>query len=185
MNVQRLITDLSVKGVRFELDGEGFRVRAPHGLITPEVRDELSAYKPEIVDLLKLMDAEVAVSYIAGNCPHCQQLLKVFTHPLDDEVWIQCPTKPELFKAFRHDAREWCQDCTDKLTVIAGRCSECIQRLMLAPDEACQECSSLSFWRYRATSERVAGFAWHCANCEEPTGKVAVYELNLEPREGN
>jgi hypothetical protein len=177
MNAQQLITDLSAKGVKFELEGEGFRVRASRGLVSELMRDELAAAKPEILALLKLTDTQVTVSNIVGNCPHCWQPLLVSTHPLDDEVWIQCPTKPELFKALKHDAREWCRDCEQKLTVIARRCEECIQRLLLAPDAECEECGGLRFWRHRATKERPAGFAWYCANCEEPSGKAAFYEL--------
>ncbi|MBI3653689.1 MAG: hypothetical protein HY231_21870 [Acidobacteria bacterium] len=133
---------------------------------------------------IRLTDAEVRLSHIVGNCPHCRQPLQVYTHPLDDEVWIQCPTKPELFKALRHDGREWCRDCGELLTVIAGRCAECIQRLMLAPDELCKGCGSLCFWRHRASPERPAGFVWHCATCEAPTGKVALFEVTFDRQEG-
>jgi hypothetical protein len=121
-------------------------------------------------------DVEATVSHIVGNCPHCRQLLQVHTHPLDEGILIQCPTKPELLKALRHDAREWCQDCADKLAVIAGRCAECVHRIMLASDKPCPTCDGLRFWRHRANAEQPAGFAWHCANCEEPEGKVAIFE---------
>jgi hypothetical protein len=177
MNAQALITDLQPKGVKFELDGDGFRVRAPFGLITPELREELAAAKPEILILLKQRDTEINVSHIAGDCPHCKAPLLVFTHPLDDEVWVQCPTRPELFKALKHKACEWCRDCAEKLTVIAGRCAECVQRVILAPDAPCSTCGSLRFWRHRASSDKPAGFLWRCANCEEPSGKVALYEI--------
>src|SRR5205085_10396964 len=141
--------DLSLKGVKFEVDGEGFRVRAPQGLVSEQMRDELAAAKSEIVALLKLVDAEVTVSHSVGNCPHCKAPLLVYIHPLDDEVWIQCPTKPAPFKALRHEAHEWCRDCGERLNLIAGRCAECIQRVMLAPDVPCSTCGGLRFWRHR------------------------------------
>lgn len=178
MNARELITELSLAGVRFNVEGEGFRVLAPRGIITPELREELAECKPEILILLKQIDTEIKVSRIAGDCPHCKAPLLVFTHHLDGEVWIQCPTKPELFKALRHEAREWCRDCGEKLTVIAGRCAECVQRVMLAPDESCSTCGGLRFWRHRANQSQPAGFAWRCANCEEPTGKVAIHNLH-------
>jgi hypothetical protein len=177
MSAQNLITKLQAKGVRFEPLGEGFRVLAPIGLITPELRDELKERKPEILTLLKQTDVEIQVSHTAGDCPHCRAPLLVFTHPLDDEAWIQCPTKPKLFKALRHEACDWCRDCTERLSVIAGRCAECIQRVMLAPDVHCSTCSGSRFWRHRANPEQPAGFAWHCADCKEPSGKVVGYEL--------
>jgi ssDNA-binding Zn-finger/Zn-ribbon topoisomerase 1 len=177
MSAQNLIVELQAKGVRFELRDDSFRVLAPRGLITLELRDELTERKPEILALLKLTDAAIEVSHIVGDCPHCTQPLLVYTHPLDAEVWIQCQTKPELFKALKHEAREWCRDCGDKLTVIAGRCAECIQRLMLASDKPCTNCNGFRFWRHLAGQEQPAGFLWHCSNCEEPTGKVAIHEL--------
>jgi hypothetical protein len=64
-------------------------------LPTPELRDEFSEHKPEILILLKQNETEITVSHIAGVCPHCRQPLQVFTYTLDDEAWIQCPTKPE------------------------------------------------------------------------------------------
>jgi hypothetical protein len=177
MSAESLIIDLQSKGVRFEIEAEGFRVHAPQGVITAKLREKLAECKPEIVALLKKTDAALQISHIAGGCPHCKAPLLVFTHPADAEVWIQCPTKPELFKALRHEACEWCRDCADKLTVIAGRCAECIQRLMLAPDVPCPVCKGLRFWRHRASSEQPAGFAWYCAECREPSGKVVSFEL--------
>jgi hypothetical protein len=137
-----------------------------------------------VADSLK-PDSAVTLTYIVGNCPHCRQPLKVFSMGLSREVWIQCPTRPELFKALNQDEREWCRDCEMKKSVICGRCSECIQRLLLCPDEPCPSCGSVRFWRHRASRDRVAGFAWRCANCEEPMGKVVVYELTIEKQEGD
>jgi hypothetical protein len=178
MNAQQLIADLTARGGKFELEGESFRVRAPQGIITPELRDQLSEHKPEILTLLRQTDVEIQVSHTAGNCPHCRRPLLVFTHPLDDEVWIACPTKPELFKALRQEATEWCRDCGEKLPCVAGRCRDCIERVMLAPDDVCSICEGLQFWRNSANCDRPAGFAWYCAGCQEPTIKAVIYELS-------
>lgn len=179
MTAQQLIFDLSLKGVKFEVEGEGFRIRAPQGLISEQMREELASAKSEIITLLRQTDTEIQASHIAGDCPHCKVPLLVFKYPLDDEISVQCPSRSNLFKIFKQDAREWCRDCGERLNVIAGRCVECIQRLMLAPDEPCFACGGLRFWRYRATREKVAGFGWYCINCKEPSGKVAVYEVTL------
>ena len=177
MNARELITRLSLDGAKFEVEGEGFRLRAPRGLISERLREALEKAKPEIVALLRLTDTEITVSQIAGNCPHCKQPLLVFTYPLDDEVWIQCPTNPELFKALRHTSPAWCSDCKERLPVIAGRCAECIQRVMLASDQLCESCTCRRFWRHLASRNKPAGFAWYCIDCKEPSGKVIVYEL--------
>src|SRR5688572_13612941 len=157
MNAQNLICELQAKGGRFETQDEGFRVIAPRGIITPELRDELAERKPEVLALLSQTETQLAVSHVAGDCPHCKTPLLVFTHPIDDEVWIQCPTKSELFKALKHNAREWCRDCGEKLTVIVGRCAECIQRVMLAPDKFCSTCGGSRFWRHQVSKSQSAG----------------------------
>src|SRR5437868_1686737 len=159
MKAQRLVTDLHAQGVKFELDGESFRIRAPRGLITPELRDELAERKPEILALLRQTDTEIKVSYLVGDCPHCRRPLEVRMHPLDDEVLINCP-EGILIKVLKHDACEWCIDCADKLTVIAGRCADCIRRLMLASNKPCPDCNGVRFWRFRANKVQPAGFAW-------------------------
>jgi excisionase family DNA binding protein len=59
MSVQNLLLELQSKGVRFRPEGEGFRVLAHQGLITPDLRDELTERKPEIL-LLHLTVEELA-----------------------------------------------------------------------------------------------------------------------------
>src|ERR1041384_8279986 len=100
---------MSAEGVKFELDGGSFRVRAPRGFITPELRDELAERKPEILALLKQTAKEIQVSYAVGDCPHCRRPLEVRTHPLDDEVLIHCP-EGVLIKALKNAGGEWCID---------------------------------------------------------------------------
>jgi hypothetical protein len=122
-------------------------------------------------------DSAITLTYSVGNCPHCRQPLKVFNLGGTGEIWIQCPTKPDLFKALYQDERERCRDCEIKKSVICGRCSECIQRLLLCPKEVCPSCGSLRFWRHRASKDQPAGSLWRCMSCDEPTGNVAVYTI--------
>ena len=123
------------------------------------------------------LDSAITLTHSVGNCPHCRQPLKVFKLGKNGEVWIQCPTKPELFKALYQDNRVRCRDCEIKKSVICGRCSECIQRLILCTNEACPSCGSLRFWRHRSSKDKPAGFLWRCMNCDEPTGNVAIYTI--------
>jgi putative DNA primase/helicase len=126
-------------------------------------------------------EGTVNVGEVVGDCPHCSQPLLVLTRPGNDKVRVQCPSNPELFKVLRNEDRERCRDCDQHLPVIAGRCAECIQRLMLASDKPCTNCGSGRFWRYRATKERSAGFAWYCAYCIEPSDEFVIFELqNVE-----
>lgn len=184
MSAQHLLSQLQSQGMRFVPEGEGFRILAPRGLLTQELLDQLRDRKPEIIALLSQDESQLNLSYVVGLCPHCRQELQVSTHALDDEVWIYCPTKPDLFKVLNQQSNQWCMDCKERLTVIAGRCAECIQRLMLAPDQACSECGGTRYWRHLAKRYRPPGFAWHCATCKAPTGKIAIYQLMIEPQEG-
>jgi hypothetical protein len=184
MNAQNLLGQLQSKGVRFEPDGEDFRILAPRGLLTPALLDEIKERKPEILALLSQAKTQPEISHLAGLCPHCRQKLTVYTHALDEEVWIVCPTRPDLFKGLRHQSNRWCRDCGERLPVVAGRCKDCIRRLLLAPDYHCDKCGGSRFWRHLANRYRPAGFAWYCTNCIAPAGKVAVYQLTNELKGG-
>jgi hypothetical protein len=184
MNAQYLLSQLQSKGVRFVPEGEDFRILAPRGLLTKDLLDGLSERKAEIITLLSQAESQLSLSHVAGPCPHCKQELQIYTHALDDELWVLCPTKPDLFKALKHYTDQWCRDCGERLARIAGRCAECIQRLMLAPDAACSNCGGSRFWRNLASRYRPAGFAWYCITCKAPTGKIAIYQLTIEPQKG-
>jgi hypothetical protein len=184
MTAQSLLSQLQSKGVQFVREDEDFRILAPRGLLTRELLDQLSEHKPEIIALLISVESQLSLSHVAGLCPHCNQELQVYTQALDDEVWIQCPTKTDLFKVLKHQTDQWCRDCGERLARVAGRCAECIQRLMLAPDAPCRNCGNTRFWRNLANRIKPAGFAWHCANCKAPAGKIAIYQLTIESKGG-
>jgi hypothetical protein len=53
MNALQLFHDFQEFGVQFELDGDGFKISAPPGAVTFEMRQLLKAHKDEIVELLE------------------------------------------------------------------------------------------------------------------------------------
>ena len=53
MNLNQLIADLSLVGVKLWVDGEELRVRAPKGVLTLERRDLLKLHKAELVSRLR------------------------------------------------------------------------------------------------------------------------------------
>jgi thioesterase domain-containing protein len=53
VTAQRLLTRLRSLDIAVSVDGERLRVNAPTGALTPELQDELSTHKPEIIRLLR------------------------------------------------------------------------------------------------------------------------------------
>ncbi len=186
MNAHELLSDLQSKGARFEMRGESFTIKAPHGLVTAELREELRELKPEILSLLTQTESQIEARFFKGlDCPRCQKPVEGVMHPLDEEVWMHCVDPECLIKTLHHDSREWCADCGRKLTVIAGRCVECLRRVLLSPNEPCQHCGAVRFWRDSATAERPAGYIWHCARCHEPIKEAVYFELPNATEEGS
>lgn len=178
MKAQQIISELQAKGARFELNGEGFNINAPQGLITAELKEELTELKPEILLYLTRSESQIEALLIAGlDCPYCSKPIEVITHPLDDEIWLHCIDPECIIMTLRHDNCEWCRDCGQKLTMIAGRCMECLLRVLLASNESCVTCGSQRFWRQAATAERPAGYTWRCAICHEPPENAVYFEL--------
>ncbi len=58
MKAIHLLHSFQEIGVRFEAEGEGFRVVAPPGIVTLEMRQLLKDHKNEIVGLLKQTNGE-------------------------------------------------------------------------------------------------------------------------------
>ncbi|MDM9385357.1 non-ribosomal peptide synthase [Chlorogloeopsis sp. ULAP01] len=56
MNTSELLEDLTQKGVQIWVDNDKLNIRSPKGVITPEMQAELSAYKAEILALLRAQD---------------------------------------------------------------------------------------------------------------------------------
>lgn len=52
MNVDSLLLDLSSRGVKISVEGEQLRLRAPKGVLTPDLQELLSEHKAEILRLL-------------------------------------------------------------------------------------------------------------------------------------
>jgi TubC N-terminal docking domain len=182
MNAVELITELRSLGVALEAEGDRLRIEAPKGAVTPELREALTASKDEVIRLLALRRQSVTVSESVGPCPHCGSPLLVSSHPLKDEICVQCPTRPNILKFIKIRGDEstpmLCSDCATMPAFITGRCPECIQRLLLCPDEACEKCGSSRYWRHRANENQPPGFKWYCARCTLPsTRNVAWYEL--------
>src|SRR5690349_5447256 len=103
MKARELVSDLQVKGARFEVAGGSFTVRAPHGLITGELREELTQHKPEIIALLTRSESRIEARYFKGlDCPRCQKPVEVLTHWEDSEVWLHCLDPECLIKTLLH-----------------------------------------------------------------------------------
>ena len=52
MKTSEFLAQLTSLGIRLSLEGGDLRIKAPKGALTPEVREELAARKPELVELL-------------------------------------------------------------------------------------------------------------------------------------
>lgn len=90
MNAQEIITNLHAKGARFELDRDGFRVRAPQGLVTESMREALITYKAEIVCLLITE---------SNACPNCAVRLR--TSEADNHTAFECSANPLHYSEIR------------------------------------------------------------------------------------
>jgi hypothetical protein len=165
-----------------EANGDKLRIDAPKGALTEELRTALAESKAEIMALLA--NSGITVGEGVGPCPHCQNPLRVISHPLDMEIIIECPTRPDLFRKWlmlteEESAPSLCADCGLMPSLITGRCPECIQRLMLCPDELCGKCGGGRYWRHRANDSQPPGFRWRCAICDPAASRnVAWYELS-------
>jgi len=49
---RNLLAELQTKGVEITPSGDRLRIKAPVGIITPELRDRLAAAKPDLLQLL-------------------------------------------------------------------------------------------------------------------------------------
>ena len=60
MNLNQLIADLSLVGVKLWVDGEELRVRAPKGVLTQQRRNLLTLHKAELVSMLRSNDVSAS-----------------------------------------------------------------------------------------------------------------------------
>jgi amino acid adenylation domain-containing protein len=64
--VKDLLQRLRALGVQLALDGETLRLNAPKGVLTPALQAELKAAKPEVIELLRAMQANGAAANTAA-----------------------------------------------------------------------------------------------------------------------
>jgi hypothetical protein len=90
MSAVELLDTLTASGVRVWAEGGKLKLDAPRGVVTPELKDRLTAHKPELLAALtadapeaceglglkpcrELMTEQVA----AGECPGCGGVMKL------------------------------------------------------------------------------------------------------------
>ncbi|NEP59740.1 MAG: non-ribosomal peptide synthetase, partial [Symploca sp. SIO2G7] len=59
MNRKQLLSELDKRGVKLSLNNERLIIEAPKGVLTPELRDSIKEYKPEIMGLLRQTETKV------------------------------------------------------------------------------------------------------------------------------
>jgi len=64
VNQQQLLVELFHRGVKVWADGDQLRVRAPQGVLTPELRDSLAVHKQEILSLVGSRNTATRASHI-------------------------------------------------------------------------------------------------------------------------
>ncbi|MFN8575542.1 MAG: MupA/Atu3671 family FMN-dependent luciferase-like monooxygenase [Candidatus Sericytochromatia bacterium] len=57
MDISLLIQELSNKGIKLSLDNDDLKIQAPKGVISPEIKEQLSINKSEIINYLKNNDS--------------------------------------------------------------------------------------------------------------------------------
>ncbi|MEU6562853.1 amino acid adenylation domain-containing protein [Nocardia nova] len=62
MNIPDLVNDLRQRGVHLWADGEQLRFRAPQGALTAELREQLTAHKPAVLEYIARDQAAISVS---------------------------------------------------------------------------------------------------------------------------
>ena len=73
MNVSELVNNLTQQGVELWIDDNKLGIRSPVGVLTPQLKDELSIYKTEIVDYLQEQKSD------SSSSSSCSQGISVAT----------------------------------------------------------------------------------------------------------
>lgn len=84
MNAAALLRALEDRGVRFEAGDDRLRYYAPTGVLTPELIEELRAYKAELLALLSCMqppDLQQARNLAAGWRSAARELSEISGYP--------------------------------------------------------------------------------------------------------
>lgn len=75
MTAARLLTRLRGMGVQVWADGDMLRFRAPKGLVTPELKEEMRRYKPDLLELLERRLSTVELyGLLLRPCTECAHL---------------------------------------------------------------------------------------------------------------
>ena len=82
LGVNELIASLSQKGVKLWADMDQLRIRAPKGVLTPELRDLLSLHKDDLIRLLRESAAEPVDAGLPRITPRPEERHEPF--PLND-----------------------------------------------------------------------------------------------------
>ncbi|MDQ3730680.1 MAG: hypothetical protein M3329_01625 [Pseudomonadota bacterium] len=70
MSAAELLTDLALHGITLETDGGTLRYYAVEGALTPAVREQIKAHKPELLAYLSKTAANT-IADPAAPCPEC------------------------------------------------------------------------------------------------------------------
>jgi TubC N-terminal docking domain len=91
MSTSELVSSLILSGVTFELSADGFCVKAPPGVVTPDARSQLAASREEILAMLRrspglclveCTDCSKPGALFSGLCFECSSLRLFLSNPL-------------------------------------------------------------------------------------------------------
>jgi hypothetical protein len=114
MTAQQVLMRARAARIRLEARGETLHVEAPAGTVTPELREQLTAAKPHLLEILWRLaamrqlplDAAHAVPYARasarGGPGHCFSCGDPLEHPESYGRCPPCDVALEVFYATRH-----------------------------------------------------------------------------------
>ena len=101
MSAQALLDDLQARGVRISANGDRLRIIAPPGTVTPELREQLAANKPQLIDALLQREA---LTYLEQN--HTAKY-GIATQPGPDAVMVAVAIREAAVCTLRIPADRW------------------------------------------------------------------------------
>jgi len=85
VTVDELLRCLVDRAVELYLDGDRLRYRAPEGALTPDIRREIAAQRPAIIEHL-----EAATDAVGNRCASCDRHNWVDAPPEDGRIRTTC-----------------------------------------------------------------------------------------------
>ncbi len=82
MSIKELLNELSEKGVKLWADGEQLRIRAPKGVLTPDLKEAIADGKPEILWQLRQNNFDSSIAALPAIVPQPDKRYEPF--PLTD-----------------------------------------------------------------------------------------------------